>query len=78
MTQSKAVEIVTNYTTITLVIAQRAQAYIRRYIVTDKLEYCGCKARMYSYAYHVKICQHPSKFLKSCWDAHIRKAVKKL
>ena len=49
----------------TLVILQRAHAYAQGYAVIDKLVYHGRKARMYSYAHHVKICQHPSKLLKS-------------
>jgi len=55
----------TGCTVTTLVIAQKAQAYAQGYTVADKPEYCGRKAGMYSYAHHVKICQHPSKLLKS-------------
>ena len=63
--QSEAPKIVIDYTMTTPVILQRAHAYTLRYTIADKLEYCGRKAGMYSYAHHVKICQHPSKLLKS-------------
>ena len=45
----------------TLVIVQRDQAYAQGYTVTKKPENRGHKARMYSYAQHVKIYQHPSR-----------------
>ena len=74
--QSKVAEIVTNYTMTTLVILQRTQVYARGCTVTDKPMYHGCKVRMYLCPYHIKICQHPSKLLKSRLEACLRKAMK--
>ena len=77
MMQSKATKIVTGYTTTTSVVTQKAQAYARGYTNVDKPKHHGHKARMHSYTYHVKIYQHPYKLLKSRWEAHLKKAMKK-
>ena len=54
-------------------IVQRDQAYARGYTIDDKPENRVHKAGTYSYAHHVKICQHPSRLLKFRCEARLRK-----
>ena len=76
VTQSYATPTVDGCVKTTLVIVQWDQAYALGYIPKERLEYCGHRVGIYSYAHHVKIYQQPSRPLKSCPEACLRKAMK--
>ena len=67
---------VDDYVKTTLVIMQRGQAYALGYIFKERSKYCGRRVGIYSYAYHVKIYQQPSRLLKPCREAYLSKVIK--
>jgi len=67
---------VDDYVKTILVIMQRDQAYALGYISKEWLKYYGCRARIYSNTNHIKICEQPTRLLKPCREACLKKAMK--